>query len=104
MYYFTTGDINKNSGLEIEYLIEPGSTCTINYPKFLEMQKLNPSMRIFTAINITKSYNGSQIRMLGHTIVTSYFDTDGKYKANYEVWVTQEGTSNLIGVDLSYFL
>ena len=103
MYYFTTGDINKNSGLEIEYLIDPGLTCTIiNYPTFLAMQKLNPSMKIFSAINITKSYNGSQIRMLGHTTVTSYFDTDGKYEANYKVWVTQEGTSNLIGVDFCH--
>ena len=66
------------------------------------MQKLNPSMRIFSAINITKSYNGSQIRMLGHTTVTSYFDTDGKYETNYKVWVTQEGTSNLIGVDFCH--
>ena len=65
MYYFTTGDINKNSGLEIEYLIDPGLTCTIiNYPTFLEMQKLNPSMRIFSAIDITKSYNGSRIMTL----------------------------------------
>ena len=55
-------------------------------------------MRIFSAINITKSYNGSQILMLGHTTVTSYFDTDGKYEANYKVRVTQEETSNLIGV------
>ena len=103
MYYFSTGDINKNSGLEIEYLIDPGSTCTIiNYPTFLEMQKLNPSMRIFSAINITKSYNGSQIRMLDHTTLTSYFDTDGKYEANYKVWVTQEATSNLIGVDFCH--
>ena len=39
MYYFATGDINKNSGLEIEYLIDQGSTCTIiNYPTFVEMQ------------------------------------------------------------------
>ena len=66
------------------------------------MQKLNPSMRIFSAVNIIKSYNGSQIRILGHTAVISYFDTDGKYEANYKVWVTQEGTSNLIGVDFCH--
>ena len=91
MYYSSTGDINKNSGLEIEYLIDAGSTCTIiNYPTFLEMQKMNPSLRIFSAIGITKSYNGSQILMLGHTTVTSYFDTGGKYEATYKVWVTKK--------------
>ena len=56
-------------------------------------------MRIISAINITKSYNGSEVRMLGHTTVTSYVDTDGKYEAIYNVWVTKEGRSNLIGVD-----
>ena len=64
--------------------------------------KLNPSMKIFSAIYITKSYNGSQIRMLGHTTVTSYFDTDRKYESSYKVWVTQEGTSNLISADFCH--
>ena len=40
--------------------------------------------------------------MLGHNIVTSYFDTDRKYEANYKEWVTQEGTSNLIGVNFCH--
>ena len=103
-YYFRTVDINKNSGLEIKYVINPGSKCTtINYPIFLEKRKLNTSMRFFPAINITKSYNGSQIRMLGHTTVTSYFDTDGKYEANSYLWVTQEGMSNLIVIDFCHF-
>ena len=79
MYYFTTKNINKSSGLEIEYLIDPGSTCTIiNYPTFLDMQKMNPSLRIFSVINITRFYNGSQFHMLGHNTVKSNFDTDGK--------------------------
>ena len=40
--------------------------------------------------------------MLRHTTVTSYFDTDGKYEANFELWVTQEGTSNMIGVEFCH--
>ena len=56
-------------------------------------------MRIFSAISITKYYNGSQNRIIVHNIVTLSFGTDGKFEANYKVWVTQEGRSNLIGVD-----
>ena len=39
--------------------------------------------------------------MIGYTILTSYFDTDGKYKANHRVWVTEK-TSNLLGVDFCH--
>ena len=59
-------------------------------------------MRIFSTINITKFYYGSQIRMLGYTTLTSNLDSDGKHEANYKVWVTQEGTSNWIGVDFCH--
>ena len=62
MFYFTTGDINKNSGPEIEYLLDPSLICKFTcYPSFFDMQKVNPSMKIFSAINITKSYNGAEI-------------------------------------------
>ena len=40
--------------------------------------------------------------MLGHTTLTSYFYPDGMYESNYKLWVTQEGTSNLIGVDFCH--
>ena len=48
LQYFTTGDINKKSGLEIEYLIDPGSTFTIIYhPTFLEILKTDPLHEVF---------------------------------------------------------
>ena len=50
----------------------------------------------------TKTYNCSEIRLIGYTILTSYFDTGRKYKANHRVWVTEEKTSNLLGVDFCH--
>ena len=84
-------------------MIDPGSTCTIiNYPTFLELNQLGQQINIQTSGNKTRTYNGSEIRMIGYTILTSYFDTDGKYKANHRVWVTEEKTSNLLGVDFCH--
>ena len=80
-------------------MIDPGSTIK-NYPTFIELNQLGQQINIQTSGNKTRTYNGSEIRMIGYTILTSYFDTDGKYKANHRVWVTEEKTSNLLGVDI----
>ena len=59
-------------------------------------------MNIQTSGDKTRTYNGSEICMIGYTILTSNFDTDGKYKANHRVWVTEEKTSNLLVVDFCH--
>ena len=41
--------------------------------------------------------------MLGQTKVTSHVDIDREYRANYKVWVTQEGMFKLIGVEFFHF-
>ena len=103
LYHFATGDNKKHSGLEIELMIDPGSTCTIiNYPTYIELNQLGQQINIQTSGNKTRTYNGSEIRMIGYTILTSYFDTDEKYKADHRVWITEEKTSNLLGVDFCH--
>ena len=37
--------------------------------------------------------------MLGHTLIVSGFDTDGKYPTNHKVRITKEHTVNLLGID-----
>ena len=37
--------------------------------------------------------------MFGHTSIQYCFDTDGKYPSNPKVWVTEEKTANLLGVE-----
>ena len=103
LYHFATGDNKKHSGLEIEFMIDPGSTCTIiNYPTFFELMSLGQHINIQNSGNITRSYNGSEIKMLGYTILTSYFDTDGKYEATQRVWVTEEKKCNILGIDFCH--
>ena len=84
-------------------MIDPGSTCTIiNYPTFVELKQLGQRLTIQNSANKTRTYNGSEIRMLGFTALTSFFDTDGKYRADHKVWITEEKTSNLIGIDFCH--
>ena len=84
-------------------MIDPGSTCTIiNYPTFFELMSLGQHINIQNSGNITRSYNGSEIKMLGYTILTSYFDTDGKYEATQRVWVTEEKKCNILGIDFCH--
>ena len=84
-------------------MLDPGSTCTIiNYPTFIELNQLGQQLNIQNSGNKTRTNKGSEIRMIGYTITTSYFDTDGKYKANHRVWVTEEKTFNLLGVDFCH--
>ena len=84
-------------------MIDPGSTCSIiNYPTYQELEKLGQKMTIYRSKIKAKTYNGSDIRMFGHTSIQSCFDTDGKYPSNHKVWITEEKTANLLGVDFCH--
>ena len=37
--------------------------------------------------------------MLGHTLIVSCFDTDEKYPTNHKVWITEERTVDLLGMN-----
>ena len=84
-------------------MIDPGSTCSIiNYPTYQELEKLGQKMTIYRSKIKAKTYNGSDIRLFGHTSIQSCFDTDGKYPSNHKVWITEEITANLLGVDFCH--
>ena len=45
LYHFATGDTKNNSGIEVEFMIDPGSTCTVtNYPTYLASVKLEKNL------------------------------------------------------------
>ena len=59
-------------------------------------------MTIYRSKIKTKTYNRSDLRMFGHTSIQYNFDTDGKYPFNLKVWITEENTANLLGVDFCH--
>ena len=84
-------------------MVDPGSTCSIiNYPTYQELEKLGKKMTIYRFKIKAKTYNASDIRMFGHTSIQSCFHTDGEYPSNHKVWITEEKTANLLGVDFCH--
>ena len=84
-------------------MVDPGSTCSIiNEPNYRELNKIGQKLTLFKSQSKAKTYNGSEIRMLGHTSIVSCFDTEGKYPINHKVWITEERTVNLLGIDFCH--
>ena len=96
-------DTNKNSGLEIEFTVNPGSTCSIiNEPIYRELNKIGQKLTLFESQSKAKTYNGFEIQMLGQTLIGSCFDTDGNYPLNHKVWITEERNVNLLVIDFCH--
>ena len=103
LYHFATGDIKNNSGLEVEFMIDPGSTCNIiNHPTYLALVNLGQNLHLQNTNCDSKTYTGSSIRMLGYTTIQSSFETDGKYTVPHKVFVTKEQRQNIIGIDFCH--
>ena len=103
LYHFATGDIKNNSGLEVEFMIDPGSTYTIiNHSTYLALVNLGQNLHLQSTTCDSKTYTGSSIRMLGYTTIQSSFETDGKNTVPHKVFVTEEQRQNVIGIDLCH--
>ena len=76
----------------MEFKIDPGSTCPIIiYLTFIELNNIQ------TSGNKARTYNGSQIPMIGYAIQISYLDTTGHIKQT-RVLFTEK--SQLLGVHI----
>ena len=95
LYIYTTGDLNKNSGLEIEFLLDTGATCSvINFNTFKAVAQ---NITVVQTQTRTTAFNNSEIRMLGYTILPLSWDNAGKYEMKHKVWITQDYTTNILG-------
>ena len=103
LYHFATGDIKSNIGLEVEFVIDPGSTCSIiNHPTYLALVNLGQNLHLQSTNCDSKTYTGSSIRMLGYTTIQSSFETEGKYTVPRNVFVTKEQRQNIICIDFCH--
>ena len=70
-YIHTTGDRNKNKGLEIEFLLDTGATCSvINFNTFQAISDVGQNITVVQTQTPTTAFNISEIRMLGYTILS----------------------------------
>ena len=100
-FYSPTGDSQKDSGLEIEFMLDSGAACSkINYRTFLEIAQFNQPITVVRSKQKTKTYTGDIVPMIGHTTLSISFDSDGEHQFELRIWITETQTSNLLGIEI----
>ena len=98
-FNFPTGDCQKDSGLEMELILDTGAACSIiNYRNFLEIAQFRQPSTVVRSKPKTKTYTGEIVPMIGHTTLSFSFDSDQVHQFELRIWITETQTSNLLGI------
>ena len=101
IFYFATGDAQKHSGLEIEFMLGTGASCSIiNYRTFWEISQFHHPIVVHRSNKVTKTYSGQVVPMIGYATIEFSYDANGEYTFPLTVWITKMRTQNLLGMDL----
>ena len=99
-FYFPTGDSQKDSGLEIQFMLDTWAAClSINYRTFLENAQVRQPIPVVRSVQKTKPYTGDFVPMIGHNTLSFSFDSDGEYQLELRIWITKTQTSNLLEIE-----
>ena len=94
-YQHPVGDKNKNNGMETQFLLETGATCSLikfgSYEKYCKIQplQLNKSRSNTVAVNREK------IKLIVYTIFDSIFGTKTDYPMKIKEWISAKDGCNL---------
>ena len=93
------GTPKQISGLEIEFKFNTGASCSIiNYRAFWEICQLQHQITIQKSTNVTKTYSGQMVPMIGYATITFSYDPDEQIICPLMVWITEMRTQNLLGM------
>ena len=102
-FYFATGETqkdNKDSGLEIEFMLDTGaSSSIINYRTFWEICQTQHPIKVRGSTTQTRTWSGQVVTMIGFATVTFSYDPDGQLSFPFTVWITEMRTQKLLGMD-----
>ena len=99
-FYFATGNTQKDSGLEIEFMLDTGaSSSIINYRNFWEICQTQDPITVKRSATQTRTYSGQVVPMIGFATLTFSYDPDGQFSFPLTVWITEMNTQNLLGMD-----
>ena len=100
IFYFATGVTQKDSGLELEFMLDTGASCSIiNYRTFWEICQLQHPINIQKSTKLTKTYSRQTVPMIGYAAINFYYDPDGQFVFPLTVWITEMKTQNLLGMN-----
>ena len=99
-FFFATGDAQKDSRLEIEFMLDTGASCSIiNYGTFWEISQFQHPIMVHRNNKPTKTYSRQVAPMIGCATIELSFDSNGKFSFPLTVWITEMKTQNLLGMD-----
>ena len=99
-FYFATGDTQKDSGLEIEFMLDTkASSSIINYRTFWEICQTQHPLTVKRSTTQTRTYFGQVVPMIGFATLTFIYDPDGQFFFPLTVRITEMKTQNLLGMD-----
>ena len=100
IFYFATADAQKDSGLEIEFMLDTGASFSIiNYRTFWEISQFQHPIMVHRSNKLTKTYSDQVVPMIGYATIELNYDTNGEYSYPLIVWITEMKTENLLGMD-----
>ena len=100
IFYFATGDAQKDNGLEIEFMLDTGASCSIiNYRTFWEISQFHYPIVVHRSNKLTKTNLGQVVPMIGYATIDFSFDPNGEYSFPLTVWITEMRTQNLLGMN-----
>ena len=100
IFYFATGDTQKDCGSEIEFMLDTGASCSIvKYRIFWEICQLQHPITIQRSTKVTKTYSGQTVPMIGYATINFSYDPDGQFIFPLTVWITEMRTQNLLCMD-----
>ena len=80
IFYFATGDSQKGSGLEIEFMLDTGVSCSIiKYRTFWEISQFHHSVTVHRSNKFTKTYSGQVVPMIGYATIEFSYDPNGEF-------------------------
>ena len=90
-FYFATGDTQKDSGLEIEFMLDTGaSSSIINYRNFWEICQTQDTITVKISTTQTKTCSGQVMPMISFATLTFSYDPYGQFSFPSTVWITKK--------------
>ena len=99
-FYFATGDTQKDSGLEIEFMLDTGaSSPTIKYRTFWEICQTQHPITVKKKYYTNKDIFWSSCTYDCFATLKFSYDPDGQFSFHLTYWITEMKTQNLLGMD-----
>ena len=96
IFYFATGDIQKDGGLEIDFMLDTGaSSSIISYRTFWEICQTQHPITVKRRTTQTKTYSDQVVPMISFATLIFSYDPDGQIT----VWITEKKAQKLLGMD-----